>query len=57
MPEEACALACGLLSTACAILSWFTMVEGDWECMIVTLVFSIIDVLLISYVLAVKYCR
>ena len=57
MPEEACALVCGLLSVACAILSWFAMIEGDWECMIVALVFSAIDVLIIGYVLAVKYCH
>ena len=57
MPEEACAMVCGLLSAICTILSWYTMMEGDWECMVVALVFSIIDVFLIGYVLAVKYCH
>ena len=31
MPEEACAMVCGLLSAICTILSWYTMMEGDWE--------------------------
>lgn len=57
MSEEACAMVCGLLSAICTVLSWYAMMEGDWKCMVVTLVFSIINVFLIGYVLAVKYCH
>lgn len=56
MPEEACAFVCGLLSTICAVLSWYTMMEGDWQCMIVTVCFAAIVVLLAGYALVHRYC-
>lgn len=57
MPEEACAMVCGLLSAICTILSWHTMMEGDWEGMIVVAVFAAIVVLISGCVLVHKFCH
>lgn len=55
MFEEACAFVCGILSTICAILSWHAMREGDWQCMIITVCFAAIVVLLAGYALVHRY--
>ena len=56
MSEEACAFVCGILSAICAILSWYAMREGEWQCMIVTVFFAAIVDLLAGYALAHRYC-
>lgn len=57
MPEEACAMACGILSFGIAVISWYTMFTGEWRNMFVSLIFTVIDFLIIGYVLALKYHR
>lgn len=57
MPEEACAMVCGILSFAIAIISWYVMFTGEWRGMVVSLVFTVIDFLIIGYVLALKFHR
>lgn len=55
MPEDACAFVCGILSFAIAIISWYVMFTGEWRGMVVSLGFTVIDLLIIGYVLIMKY--
>ena len=57
MPEDACALVCGVLSFVIAIISWYVMFSGEWRGMVVSMTFTVIDFLIISYVLALKFHR
>lgn len=57
LPLEGCTLMCGVLCTICSILSWYALVTGDWNCIVITLAFSVVIVLLAGYALAMRYAR
>lgn len=57
MPLEGCAMMAGLMNAAAMLLSGYAMLTGDWSCMPVSLACSVIDILIVGSVLAMKYCH
>ena len=57
MPLEGCAMMAGVMNAAAMILSGYAMFTGDWSAMPASLVFSVIDILIVGYVLAMKYAH
>lgn len=55
MNEQACAVVCAILSAICAVLSWHAARSGNWECMVVTMVFAGLVCLLSAFTLVCKY--
>ena len=54
MPEEACALVCFLMSMICAVLSWYSLIEGEMDYMVPVIVFGAISIAVATYALAHK---
>lgn len=57
MPLEGCAMMAGLMNAISMILSGYAMFTGDWSCMPVSLVCSIIEILIVLFVLIMKHCH
>ena len=57
MPEDACALVCGIISVICVILFGRALFTGDWSGMIVVTVLGGIMVLLSGYALIMQHHR
>ena len=55
MNEKACAFVCAILTTICAVLSWFSMKSGSGDAMVLTFWFGLAVVILCGFVIVCKY--
>lgn len=55
MNEKGCAFVCAILTTICAVLSWFSTKTGNGDAMVLTFWFGLAVVILCGFVIVCKY--
>lgn len=55
MWQDGCAFVCAIFCVLAGVLSAFTMATGNWEVMVVVVVFASVVVLLAGFSLASRY--